>query len=681
MKSKYFFVTLFLVFIISIAGCGKIKTPPSSGPGPNPPSFPLEIVDSSTPWKESEGPDKLLDQNMETRFSTDTRQPGNGYVVLKRADVASLSKVGIAWYGPSDEQNRIYEFEIYTSVDGVNFTKVYPAGDGRAFNTKNNQYEDYTFPAVEAQYLKIVCYGNNSTAKMADQTPKSIFMSINEVSAWDSGSGDPGGQDPGGQDPGGEEPVDPPVDPEDKTITVNSASALKTALANAKPGHTIILEDGEYTSSVSVKNVRATEEHPVVIKAENRGKAVIKGQFTIEQSSYIIVEGLRFEDSSETKIHSSNNCRFTRNHFKKNESGKTSLKWLLVYGENSHHNRIDHNLFENKTIKGPILIIGDGNQTSQYDRIDHNYFKNNSPRADNEKETIRLGDSGSQAGSGYTIIEYNLFEDCDGDPEVISVKNCDNTIRYNTFVSCLGVVCLRHGHRNQVYGNYFLGNNKTGLDEKGATIGTGGVRLYGEDHKVYNNYFADLTGSGFGGTLQIDGGDDDKFGNGRSGHQTVSSAEICFNTFVNNEYNIEIGKNYTKAPRDCKIANNIVVGSKQDLVSVWKTPVNFTYEGNIMFPTGANQVGVSLSENEIWETDPLLEEVQINGYTIYRLSENSPARGWAKGNYPYVSEDIDGEARGSSIDVGSDQYSAFLPTNNKPLTPADVGPDSAEESI
>lgn len=88
--------------------------------------------------------------------------------------------------------------------------------------------------------------------------------------------------------------------------------------------------------------------------------------------------------------------------------------------------------------------------------------------------------------SGYTKIEQNLFENCDGDPERVFVKTCDNIIRYNTFLSSKGTVCLRNGNRTVVNGNYFLGQGKEG---------TGGIRFQGDEYKIYNNYFEGLTGT------------------------------------------------------------------------------------------------------------------------------------------------------------------------------------------
>ncbi|RYG56798.1 MAG: hypothetical protein EON56_03535 [Alphaproteobacteria bacterium] len=86
----------------------------------------------------------------------------------------------------------------------------------------------------------------------------------------------------------------------------------------------------------------------------------------------------------------------------------------------------------------------------------HNYFYNNGPRLENEKEAIRIGNSQLSQSSGNTTVEFNLFEECDGDPEIVSVKSCDNIIRHNTFNRNYGSLTLRQGNRNIAEGNYFL---------------------------------------------------------------------------------------------------------------------------------------------------------------------------------------------------------------------------------
>ncbi len=128
----------------------------------------------------------------------------------------------------------------------------------------------------------------------------------------------------------------------------------------------------------------------------------------------------------------------------------------------SHHNRIDHNIFRDKQTLGNFITIDGGDVVSQHDRIDHNYFYNIGPRAENEKEAIRVGWSELSLTDGYTVIEYNLFERCDGDPEIVSIKSSKDTVRYNTFRASQGSLTLRHGNGSVVYGNFFLGEGREG---------------------------------------------------------------------------------------------------------------------------------------------------------------------------------------------------------------------------
>ena len=126
------------------------------------------------------------------------------------------------------------------------------------------------------------------------------------------------------------------------------------------------------------------------------------------------------------------------------------------------------------------MLDGNIDQQSQHDTISYNIFKNNGPRAANEKESIRVGVSTLTRSSGYTVIEHNLFEDCDGDPEIVSIKSCDNIVRFNTFRRCLGTLSFRQGVRNTAEGNYFFGEGKTGTFTNNGvtgTIGCGGMRV------------------------------------------------------------------------------------------------------------------------------------------------------------------------------------------------------------
>ncbi|MFI9811729.1 chondroitinase-B domain-containing protein [Saccharothrix variisporea] len=446
----------------------------------------------------------------------------------------------------------------------------------------------------------------------------------------------------------------------DRIVNVANSTQLQSAFADARAGDRIVLANGNYTvGKMTGKN--GTAAKPITVVAANRGQAVVTGgQLEVASSSHVVFEGLKWTNSNTLKLTGSNNVRLTRNHFRLTES--SSLTWVLVQGADSHHNRIDHNLFEEKHQRGNFIRIdGSATQQSQYDLVDHNHFRNIGPRAENEMEAIRVGWSGISQSSGFTTVESNLFENCDGDPEIVSVKSNDNTVRYNTFRTSQGTLSQRHGNRGTFHGNFFFGEGKAG---------TGGIRIYGQDHKVYNNHFEGLTGSGYDAALQIDGGDVDTSG-ALNAHWRVYRATVVHNTFVDNVSNIEIGANYTLAPVDSTIADNVVTGSRGKLVDERKTPVNMTYAGNIAWPTGTATVGVTKPAEAIRTVDPLL----VRDGAVYRLGATSPAIDTGTGRFAFVTDDVDGQPRAGVPDVGAEERSSAAVTRG-PLTATDVGPNA-----
>lgn len=462
-------------------------------------------------------------------------------------------------------------------------------------------------------------------------------------------------------------------------IIITDIDDLKNAINSALPGDTITVKNGSYDSGTSITITNSgSEAKPIVIKAEEISGVELKGEtyFDFRQCEYIILEGFDFISQNVTavKLQACNNIRITRNRFAIKES--ESIKWVIVGGvwndsnAFSHHNRIDHNLFENKSYPGNFITI-DGSaeptyKSSQYDRIDHNHFKMNTPRAENEKESIRVGWSEISQSSGYTVVEHNLFEDCDGDPEIISVKTCDDTIRYNTFIRCAGTLSLRHGNRSSVYGNFFFGEEKSG---------TGGIRIYGDDHKIYNNYFEGLTGTIWDASITLTNGDAD-ISSSLSKHFRINRALIVHNTLVNNSHNIEIGYTnngkYSKPPRDVIIANNIIIANKNEVVKVLSTPANFTWENNLFNTTQTATLGISLDSIAYTNEDPLLSKD-----LFYKQTASSPSIDKVEKEYDFVSTDIQGQARILPFDIGADEYSNDSSYFN-PLTEVDVGPFSEQ---
>ncbi|GIP23723.1 polysaccharide lyase 6 family protein [Paenibacillus sp. J22TS3] len=454
-------------------------------------------------------------------------------------------------------------------------------------------------------------------------------------------------------------------------VQVSNSQELLSALKSAKPGQTIVLANGSYTAKeFELINVKGTENQPVLIKAANLGKAVITGKtsFEIRNSSYVTIEGLKFTNSASKGVllDGSNHIRITRNQFALAATGSEST-WLQVSGLNSHHNRIDHNDFGHKSDKNPLIgYEGDGKgNISQHDVIEYNYFHDIGPWVSNGKETIRLGLSKISLSHGYNTIQYNLFENADGEPEMVSVKSSSNTVRYNTFKTSKGGLTSRHGHNNSFYGNFFLGDGK---EPEQA-----GIRVYGNDHKIYNNYMEKLTDY----SIILDSGDFDGGSKGNPANPSkddlkaqwkVYRAMVVNNTIVNSASGITIGSGKEYDPQDSIVANNIVMKSGSVLFNEAAT-TNTRFEGNIGY--GGKLTNKDRKKDEIWNTNP--QFMTING--LQKISSSSPAVDYAKGSYVFVKEDLDGELRNKN-DAGADEYSNASSFVNHPLTTKEVGPSA-----
>jgi len=249
------------------------------------------------------------------------------------------------------------------------------------------------------------------------------------------------------------------------------------------------------------------------------------------------------------------------------------------------------------------------------------------------------------------------------------VKTSQNIIRYNTFKNCLGSVSVRFGTRTEVYGNYFFADSS---NQNAYPGDVGGVRVYGSYHKIYNNYFQSLPGITYRIPILLDGGDTTDSSGGDS-HERASYCEVTNNTIVNCANGIGLGINYTIAPLNNKISNNVIQNSEGALLNV-DIESGTTFEGNILNPLGTATVGGTFTQAQAWVTNPLLTSATLNGYSIYKLGSGSPAINYAKGSYSYVTIDMEGQAR-STTDTGADEYSSATVTK-KPLTSSNVGPNA-----
>ena len=464
-----------------------------------------------------------------------------------------------------------------------------------------------------------------------------------------------------------------------RTVNVDSITSLMSAIAVAKPGDHIVLADGVYDTASYLQSkgtktllIRSagTANDPIVIRSATVGGAEIKGPagFEFNTASYIIIQGFKFTHSQDNSVYTNevaircSDCthvRFTRNHFELTTTINGQSDWLAITSAGSMYNRVDHNTFANKATEGVfVLILGSNGILSRYNEIDHNYFHDQTYSAGNGGECMRIGNSEEGLTNAYTIVEFNLFEKCNGDVEAVTIKSSNNTIRENTFRNNQGSLTLRHGNENLVDGNFFLD-------------GKNGIRLYGHNHKIINNYFEGTFGSGSLTTLIVGSGtvtEDLTVSN--SQHSQPQNILVAFNTFVNNQYSMVIGEPFRPlAPIDITIANNIIKSDSGRLVN-YRAGTNITWKDNILF--GSATKGNMPTTGYTW-IDPKLV---LQGDDVYRILNTSPAIDKASSiSFSDIVKDMDRQTRSGLLDTGADEFRTES-IINFPLSPVHVGPNS-----
>ncbi|MEN6306492.1 MAG: polysaccharide lyase 6 family protein [Anaerohalosphaeraceae bacterium] len=435
------------------------------------------------------------------------------------------------------------------------------------------------------------------------------------------------------------------------TLHVDSLSNLQSAIDTASPGDRIIVADGIYTTTNPIRIRRSgTEDKPIIVEATTVGGVILGGThgFTLDKPAACIhIKGFRFTHAAGGNTINSGTtfCQFTRNIFECSGKGY----YLLVAGDDA---QINYNEFRNKgTVGNMIDVRGEGNQVAQRVWIHHNYFHDFTNAGANGAETIRFGLSGLSMSTGNGLIEHNLFARCRGENELISNKSCGNKYRYNTFLNSAGAqLTLRHGNDCLAYGNYFRN--------------TDGLRIYGDRHRIFSNYFESNTKG-----IDMGNGDGEVTnGSALTCHDRPDDCVVVFNTFINNKVHYQMGgRKDGLGARNIMVANNIMQGG-DNIAAISKTaPYTGTWSGNIEWKTGG---AGDMSPEGFKSVDPLLA-ADVNG--IYHLQSGSPAIASAIGAYPYVTIDMDGQRRDEHPDVGADEYSKS-PASPKVLAVEEVGP-------
>lgn len=447
-----------------------------------------------------------------------------------------------------------------------------------------------------------------------------------------------------------------------RIIPVASMNGLSAAIGTAIPGDHIVVRNGVYvTSSHIVVAARGTASNPIVITPEIASGVEIAGThgFGLDGAQHVIIRGFKFTHSQDSSASTDDiaimckdchNVRFTGNTFALTTeyAGENDTKsidqyhshWLGFSGSGSN-NRIDHNTFQNKSTRGTFLILlGENGIVVQNSIVDHNRFSGHAYRQGNGGECMTVGNSDLAPSFGNTVIEHNTFERCYGDREAISIKSSNNVIRYNIFHNNRGSLTFRHGNGNVADGNIFLD-------------GDNGIRVYGHDHKIINNYFANnhVQVSSLLSPIIVGKGSivqDLHFTNAE--YSQPHNILIVHNTFVNNGVSIVLGYGDGHlSPEGVIIANNIVTGSDGEFVQVYSGDV--TFRNNILYPTGSATIG-DIAAGGYTIADPQLENANL----FMRPAATSPAIDATSILEGYgITTDIDGQTRSGRLDIGADE--------------------------
>lgn len=317
-----------------------------------------------------------------------------------------------------------------------------------------------------------------------------------------------------------------------RVVLVRSQEQYRKLAPKVQPGDVIVLANGEWRDFEIVFTGRGTKDKPIALMAQEAGKVIITGRSNLKiGGAHMLVSGLVFRDgytptgeviafrrSKEDVATDSRVTQVVIDRFNQPDRTRSDY-WVALDGK---RNRFDHNTLIGKTNAGVTLAVRldlEGSRNNGH-RIDANYFGPRPVLGSNGGETIRIGTSRESTFDSGTLIEGNIFDRTNGEIEIVSIKSGANIVRGNLFLEAQGAVTLRHGDRNIIERNVFLG---------GGRPNTGGIRVINRDQIVRDNYMEGLRGTGFAGALTVMNGVPNSPANR---YVQVSNALIEGNTIV-----------------------------------------------------------------------------------------------------------------------------------------------------
>ena len=444
---------------------------------------------------------------------------------------------------------------------------------------------------------------------------------------------------------------------------VHNADELTESIKMAEPGDIIVLANGVW-KDVQIEFIGdGTEDNPITIKAETPGQVFVEGVSDLKfGGKYLVVEGLHFRNGyspSDAVIEfridkktTGNHCKVTNcviEDFNQLHRDKSD-RWVQFWGR---HNTLSNCYIAGKTNRGPTIRVDlKGNEhINNYHQIVNNYFGPRPSKGGPSGETIQIGDSYSSMSPSYTMVANNLFEECNGEVEIISSKTNFNEFRNNVFYKSEGSLVTRHGNYCTIDGNYFIG------DGKNENIG--GIRIINTGHWITNNYFYKIKGKNFRSPLAVMNGIPKSPLNR---YNQVTDVVVAYNTYINcdSPWQFGVGTNINQKdvlppseirsarPIRTTVANNIIYNENGDATPIIEHDKadGVTFKSNVINNQGVEFKAYVGLENVSFDLKEVAKDILVPSAAF----EIEPHQGF---EFDKISNDLFGNSRTNNNSIGA----------------------------
>ena len=373
---------------------------------------------------------------------------------------------------------------------------------------------------------------------------------------------------------------------------VHTQAEYDSAIASAGPGDAITLANGTYSDFVFSTTKSGAAGNPILIRAESVGGVVLNGAVEARfDGDYIRFHGFKFSgtmgDSGEEAIVGcyGDSILVERLEFDQflMDSALDPANNRITFIHCRTNTEVRYCRFDGKNNLGAHVYVHGSDSHDMGCYIHHNYFSRDA-FSGNGGESLQFGPGVATVPSNNNEAAYNIFEDADGENEVVSVKGSNNHIHHNVMKDSSGAFTLR----------YVCDDN---VVEYNVVIASHGVRLFGKRNIIRYNHFESCTH--YRGAINVGMGD------GATYDAPVDTV-LQNNTFIDADNGIGLKdvSSHTVPSTNTAINDNYIHVITN---AVSKDPTTNTHiaSGNIIdgsyntshFPSGFTQQSLSYTSN------------------------------------------------------------------------------------